>query len=599
VLLAAVPAAAQYDAPGVFITLPAAGATGWQTVLITWTHDHALDGFSRQVWWNGEPVADVDYTAEMQSDDGSHLLARSDVQLWFGAGNQTVQARICAVDGPCTTASASTEVPAPPSVPRADPVISLAPHHSGFQDPARYGSTLSYTTPAYVSLDQPRTLTLLYVSETAFPRSFVQVDVTDLSTDRPDAFSITIADSTGATRAQSNGGHIACWRNTGDTAQRVTRLAAQWTMLSVASSAPRSTVIVRSYWEEPNGTTTMRESRDSIRVPMVNRASSPYGAGWMVAGVQRLHPSASGVLVDEGTGAASWFRQGGIGGLVAPTGDRSTLVYESGTASYRRTWLDGSGIVFTALGYPVYRYNVLGDTTRYTFSGDRLTSVTDPAGKSFQLFYDGANKLQRIVDPQGRTVQVTIAGNLLTQIVDYDSVPALSSVTYEVNSAGAVTRRVSGWTDRAGGQWNVQYDIFGTPVAITAPQVTLANGQAARPRTTGTSEKTRVLTGSGNYPASGRPRALPTHAYSAFTDARGHTTIVSTDRFGQPLQVTGPLGHGTTIQRDTLGNPLSVTTPGGRRAWPGRPRASWPAASTSAAVSRATTATRPGAAAPF
>lgn len=555
-------AAAQPDAPGVFITLPAGDSLhGWQTATITWTHDQALDGGSRQVWWNGEPVASVGYTAEVVADDGSQLMARSHVQVWYGAGTMTMQARICAVDGPCTTDTAGTAVPEPPSVPRAAPVIGLAPHHGTLQDPTRYGSTLSYTTPAYVSLDQPRTLTLLYVSETAFPRNFVQLDVTDNSLDRADVFSLTVLDSSGATRQQTNGGHVAYWRNTPDSA-RITRMGAQWSMLSVPTGAARFTLVVRSYWEE-NGTTTYLQSADTVRVPTVNRVTSPYGAGWMVAGVQRLHIAPAGIVVDEGTGAASFFRQGTVGGLVSPTGDRSTLAYDAASTTYRRTWTDGSGIVFNGSGYPLYRYNLLGDTTRYAFSGDRLTAVTDPAGKSFQLFYDAAGKLQRIVDPQGRTAWITVTGGQLTQIIDYDGVAALGNVTYELNASGLTTRRISGWTDRAGGQWNVEYDRFGTPTAVAAPTVTLASGQAARPRTTAVSEKSRLLTGGGVYPAVGRsPRLLPGDVYASQTDARGYTTRIWSDRYGLPLNVVGPLGHGTAIERDTLGNPLSIATPG-------------------------------------
>lgn len=66
------------------------------------------------------------------------------------------------------------------------------PHHGGFRDVSQGSAVVSYTMPAYVSLDQPRSTTLMYIQAQARPTVFVQVDATDTSGSTPTHMSLKV-----------------------------------------------------------------------------------------------------------------------------------------------------------------------------------------------------------------------------------------------------------------------------------------------------------------------------------------------------------------------------------------------------------------------
>lgn len=217
-LILATPAAAQYDNPGVFIT-PATGTytERIQSVRITWTHEYDLVSTSRVIKFNGVDVT-TNFTYEPQTlwnADGSGASAVSNGTMTLVDGANTVSAYICGSGSGCTTEEVVlTFEPPPPPAQRASPAVSTAPYHSGHADPVRFGSTLSYTTPSYTSLDQERAVTLYYSSESANPRPFIQFDVTDhsLDTEAPRSSSPTAGRwRTSPTRARASRRRASRW----------------------------------------------------------------------------------------------------------------------------------------------------------------------------------------------------------------------------------------------------------------------------------------------------------------------------------------------------------------------------------------------------
>ncbi|HEX2209909.1 MAG TPA: hypothetical protein VHG93_19700 [Longimicrobium sp.] len=217
-LLLAVPAAAQYDDPGVFISPP----TGTynertQTVRITWSHEYDLVSTSRVIRFNNNVVTG-NFTYQPQTSgnvNGSGVRATSTGTVTLADGANTVSAYICGSGSGCTEEVVTmTYLPPPPPAQRTSPVVSLAPYHAGYSNPVRHGSTLTYTTPSYVSLDRERSVTLYYSSELAEPRPLIQFDVTDHSLEPAHRYEVRVLNG-GAALTLSNGSTVAVFSNAG------------------------------------------------------------------------------------------------------------------------------------------------------------------------------------------------------------------------------------------------------------------------------------------------------------------------------------------------------------------------------------------------
>jgi hypothetical protein len=140
---------------------------------------------------------------------------------------------------------------------------------------------VSYTTPAYTSLDEERSLTLVYASGMAAPTVLVQVDASDGgSTELPAKMSLRVrATSTGAWQTFTSGTNEVFF----SVASGPNRLSVQWNAVGLNSGSHLYDVVVRSYWSDG---TWMESAPVPLRVLVVNERNSPYGSGWIVAGLQ-------------------------------------------------------------------------------------------------------------------------------------------------------------------------------------------------------------------------------------------------------------------------------------------------------------------------
>jgi hypothetical protein len=130
------------------------------------------------------------------------------------------------------------------------PVVSLSPHRGDMRDVSQcvadcFESTLAYTTPAYVSLDVPRSVTLLYRSGRARPMGRVTLDVRDTSS-AVTSFRLMLTDPNGALQTFSNGSTSLYFaRNT--TTGQPTRLVAEFDANNIPTSAKLYTAYVTSF----------------------------------------------------------------------------------------------------------------------------------------------------------------------------------------------------------------------------------------------------------------------------------------------------------------------------------------------------------------
>jgi len=448
------------------------------------------------------------------------------------------------------------------------PIVSLDPHHSEYRDTTIGAATLGYSMPGYTSFGVTRSIGLRYDSEQADPTAFVQLDA-DVSDFRREyygggAFSLTIVDP--ATNQPV--GPPTFWQMSGRQ-----RLAAQWSMRGRATGVYTYRAEVRAYRSDG---TAPALTQVPVRIVVVNHASSRYGNGWSLAGLQRIHSADPGTddgfLLEEGDGVARWFAKETCGypdwnlcTYRTPKGDFSRIVYDRVADQWVRTYTDGSSATFAGRnqGWLLSSSDPFGRTTTYEWqlSADGLkvpllAKVTDPAGKVTTLTYHGGNSLKEIVDPAGRHAWFYGTTNL-GPIYGPTSLLNLS-LGYAAN------HQVTSFTN-ARGTWTIAYDDFKKVKSLTPPAIAVSGGSSKSPVTSFSSIQTLLLPPPGYTCAPTtsqcwRPPVSSTRVWATVTDPAGHQTQIASDRYGSPVRVIGPAGSEVTTLRTADGLPWQTTT---------------------------------------
>ncbi|HET7584034.1 MAG TPA: RHS repeat-associated core domain-containing protein [Gemmatimonadaceae bacterium] len=475
------------------------------------------------------------------ANNGATGTSSNIIHLQSGSGN-VVSVHVCDNESACTDQSATfTYSPPPPPPAQGAPIIALTPHHNDLRDAASCpdcGSGMSYTTPSYVSLDAPRSVSLAYASEMAAPTGFIALDVDANSTTAPSQMSLKLK--------RPDGSFVPLKLANGSTTTElfysagsgVTRLAAQFDASGLTTGAYTYTAVVRNWWGAQ-----MMESTAPVRVLVRNEAASPYGDGWTVAAVSHLLPqSDSGMVVSAGTGM-EYFGPPTCSGdctFVSPAGDFNTLVQLATTKAdgtkYEYRLLDGTVESFLANGNLLNVKDRYGNTTSFTYvtGTSQVATITDPAGKVITLSY-GVNgsygatgKLNTITDPGNRQVHfIYNANGELTTIVDPDGANGLVA-TYDAQ------HRVVTQTYRTGAQTDIAYDAYGAVDSVKAPQVQTTDAGLFRPVTTIRSLAAALLplAGTGGSSASPGRRVVPDSATLVVTGPKGAVNRVRVNRFG-------------------------------------------------------------------
>jgi len=518
--------------------------------------------------WNGMDWTSVTVTpAGFSLDPGNSLASGSysgTLQLQPGV---TVTVTVTARDRAGHVTSGSTSYtytpPPPPPPPTAAPTLSLTPYNGDNRDPGRcvascFEQILTYTTPAFVSLDAPRALTLVYSAATVMPEAIVVLDATDGSTTPPTMMSLKLQrpDQTFVTLEGVAGNPTELFFAQG--ANGTSRLGARFNTGSAATSALLYTAVVTSYWSGSSLTATT-----PVRVPLVRETASPYGVGWTIAGLQRITPQGDDVVLTSGGGGIAFFAGCTAAGstCTSPAGDFTTLSRRAdGSGRWDRRWPDGTIATFSAVGQLTNVADRFGNTTTFAYNGaGALTSITDPIGQVTTLAYDASGKLDYITDPAGRVTQVTVnAAGDLTEIYDPDNVRALL-VTYDGAHLPIST------VDRIGGQTGFARDFAGKLSQIQLATVT-ANGVPSRPTVALRAvERQVLLDGSGpGTAANPAPRRVSDALRANITAPNGDSTVYAFDRFGQATRVEfrNPQGQWRVdlTSYNSQGQPTSVST---------------------------------------
>ncbi|HEX8692781.1 MAG TPA: RHS repeat-associated core domain-containing protein [Longimicrobium sp.] len=539
-------------APFVAVT-PAGGTytTPYVTVTVEFSDDSGLNFGSFQAKLNGHVIQGGLAGA---GTEGSTVLG-----LDLAPGVNTLEVSVCDLTGKCDAGGGSyTYTQPPPAQWHADPLISLAPYSEGVRTVSPFDAVQTYTTPAYVSKDVPRSVTLVYTGAQAQARAFVQVDAFDNSQEKPATLSIQVLDAAG--------NPVTGERHYSVEGAATHRLAATWTAPHLPTGAYTYLVAVRSHWAGDTRTSTV-----PVRVLIVNEQGSRFGAGWSVAGLQRLHFRGDSVMVTNGDGSAVYFAKNGFTIWKRPEGEWSELTRPD--SLWHRRWPDGTEAVFSGDGYLKYVTDRFQNTTSFSWTwtadGARVPyQIVDPVQQATTFAYHGANgthsyKLGAIYDPGGRG----------TGFAYYDGQNNLTYVHEADQGVGLVlgydgAHRLVSRANRDGGTWTYVYDAAGLVAADSLPTVTLEGGAQARPAVRFRAWETALLS-----PGPGAaPRVDSAAARAEVTDPRGAVTRLAFDRFFQPTRVEEPLGDTTLISRNEQGQPTTVVLPTGavsRYQWEG------------------------------
>jgi RHS repeat-associated protein len=461
------------------------------------------------------------------------------------------------------------------------PTLDLSPHLGDRRDVSQciadcFESTLSYTTPAYVSLDVPRSVTLLYRSGNAYPHGTLTLDASSSTAPAGSTFRLQLVDQNGAYVTFTNGTTALYFaRNT----TGPTRIVGQFKADTIPTSARLYTARVSTIKSDGSVFAT---AVASVRILVLNDVTNPLGAGVNVVGLQRIFSNQpGGVLVTDGTGSASFF-SGSCSPSVAcnftsPSGDFSKLTTTG--SGYRRAYPDSMVVTFNATGLETSLADRFGTTTQVSWvlspelSVYVPTAFTDPTGQTITLNYrDAANagtsyrvgSMGQIliqggtrwanfgVLPSGNLEHFVDADNVCCDVASYDSQHRLTQFATKPTLVSGIAR-------------NYTYRYGATVDYIDAPAIDTGNGGTARPRITlrnaGDALLSAAAAGNGT---SATPLAVLANRRAFVIGPVGDSTYFSLTRFGSPDTVKALLTPAASAKYDSLtGQLLRSVSPNG------------------------------------
>ena len=411
---------------------------------------------------------------------------------------------------------------------------------------------VAHALPGYSTMGRERTLTLLYNSRTAYYRPIITAAVTQpAGLLRPSAVYVQL-DIAGVNR---KAGTYNAWNDS----TRQIAISYDAPGLGQGTGVYPFTLQVQNQYAG-GGIYTASVSGNLI---VVNRYNSPFGAGVGIAGVEGLffnqpqgQPDGS-ILWVGGDGSAKLYAPAGPDRWAAPAGAyRDTLVRNPADTTYTRTLRHGIQVVFNATGKHIRTVSRTSQTTTFQWNLDTLKSITVPPGGTSGVTYtfayhNSTGFLDRITDPVGRVLDVTITGGLLSTIVDPDGY----SVAFGYDGdRKMITRR-----NRRGNTTTYEYGKAHRLTKVTIPvgrqpgdnavAVTQFEPWDERGLVTGTTGQLAVDTGQAYTRVLG-PRYSPT-----FPD----TAAFWIDRWGAPVKVVDAVPATTTIVRGNAALPALVT----------------------------------------
>jgi RHS repeat-associated protein len=382
------------------------------------------------------------------------------------------------------------------------------------------------------TLNKARTPTLLYNSQTAHPYPLIAANVTLPALSLvPDSTTAAITVK-GVIRARGK------WVGTEWTQGKTRRIVIGFDALSDVDSIYPYTLEVRNWFPTTNLATPV-----AGQYVVVNRSGSAFGAGWWLAGLEKLNVAT--MIWVGGDGSVRQYQPVATNVWAAVNVDHPDTLRKDGSGNYTRYDADSVKVKFDPTGLHISTTNRQGHVTSFAYTSGRLDSISVPVRlgtpKRYRFTYDGNGKLLTVSSPgptgSPRTTNITVTSSRLITIQDPDNTTV--GFGYDANFANRLSTR----TDRRGAVTTYTFDS-GNKVS----QSSLNMGVGKPPIV-------KLLTAleSRGLPGGGTPSSLDTAvAYTKFDGPRpdvGDTTRFWLDRFGEPRKIVDALGGTTVLAR--------------------------------------------------
>ena len=390
------------------------------------------------------------------------------------------------------------------------------------------------------TLNKVRAPILLYNSQFAHPFPLVPADVT---LPAPDPLPDTVKAILTVNGTQYTGSWPgSAWAAPGQTR----RIAVGFDALALATGLYSYTLDVHRITGASN---TILVSFTGT-LPIVNRSGSAFGAGWWLAGFEKLYfnvPSGQ-VLWVNGDGSVRRYDRFGTKGndtayIAAPVDHPDTLLHR-----FNGTWLHllpgGAQVTFTSAGFHRYTTNRLGYVTEFVpDSNGLLDSLKIPptgSGLAYDFTYSGNPLLLASVSvPDSavgalRVTTLSRAGDTLS-ITD----PGLPAAKYIYTST--VANRIVARKDRRGAKWSYTFD---TGYRLSMAKLAVGVGDSIT-ETFCSAEVRGIASCSPNL-------VVPESVYTIFDGPRTDSTDVThfwPDGLGAVKQIRDPYGNITIVAR--------------------------------------------------
>ncbi len=402
-----------------------------------------------------------------------------------------------------------------------------------------------HALPSIRTLNKSRTPTLLYNSAHAEPFAVIASAVTLPS-------SGTLPDSVeGVLKRNGSSVVVGRWGGSDWTLGATRRIALPW---AVSPDTIRTdtvydyTLEVATIYPAPTGRQATAVTSQLI---VVDRRGNGFGAGWSLAGLERIRlVSNGGILWVGGDGSARVYQSTpDPNAWVAPPDQRPDTLRRVGGGQYYRVVPGGAKVWFSTTGRHDSTVNRLGQRTAFAYTNGLLTSITLPTaggGQSYSFTYDSSAPPQRVVTitaPGARVTTLWLSSMRVDSIRDPDNTKV--RLTYE----NGTSRRIATRTDRRGTVTSYNYDVaeklWRVHTNLQPDSIRLGYTALEYQGLSTASPKVAIDTANAYATFYG-----PRHYATRPSDQISQVMLFYTDRFGGSRRLRDALNYWTTVRRE-------------------------------------------------
>ena len=321
------------------------------------------------------------------------------------------------------------------------------------------------------------------------------------------------------------------------------------------SGSYAATLQITSY----SGATTLVDTL-ATTIPVVDRSQSPFGAGWWLAGLERLYFPTDGTLTwVGGDGSLRTYTKDPAHPTVyrAPSLTRLDSLVKDAGGQFIRYLPNKLHVRFNTAGQHIATITRLGDSTVFVYNGSgQLSSITVApvsAAKTYTFTYDASGRLSSVAAPLGGSNGTTPRVTTLAPVGTTRQVGSVTladgsviRLTYDPSHVGRLLTSM----DPRGTTTTFAYDSAGKLATATIGM----KGVVADLTTKITASVSQGMHGTTAVDTA----VVATRIDGPRTDV-GDTTVIRVTPFGAPRRITDALGHITRLDHSSTTFPALVT----------------------------------------